>query len=78
MEDFLGKFSGTRVVCHCLLLLLWSRHEKKIVTGTGYYAWTASHVNAAGFILDKAADQCNSVTQSTIDIKDWHNPTNQQ
>jgi hypothetical protein len=30
--------------------------------------YTASHMNAAGFILDKAVDQSNSVSKSTRDI----------
>ena len=30
--------------------------------------YSASHVNAAGFILDKAVDESNSVSKSTTDI----------
>jgi len=37
-----------------------------------------SYVNAAGFILDKAVVPSKPESKSTIDIKDWHNPTNQQ
>jgi len=31
--------------------------------------YTASHVNAAGFILDKAVDPSNSESKSTVDIR---------
>jgi hypothetical protein len=35
-----------------------------------------SRVNAAGFILDKEVVPSKPESKSTIDIKDWHNPTN--
>jgi len=50
----------------------------KDALGLRTLGYTASHVNAAGFTLDKAVDPSKSQSKSTIDIYDWHKPTNQQ
>jgi hypothetical protein len=40
----------------------------KDALGFRHRGYTASHVNAAGFVLDTAVDPSNSETKSTIDI----------
>jgi hypothetical protein len=50
----LGKYAATFLLSN----MHWDKKQRE---------YTASHVNAAGFILDKAVDQSNSVSKSTID-----------
>jgi hypothetical protein len=43
-------------------------HQSRMHWDEEHQAYTASHVNAAGFILDKVVDPSNSKSKSPIDI----------
>jgi hypothetical protein len=43
-------------------------HQSRMHWDKEHQGYTASHVNAAQFIMDKAVDPSNSESKSTIDI----------